>query len=444
MKILFIACYSPLINNSAAIETLQYLNKLSEIKNNEVHLLTVNFPKNSIYYDEALRSMMDNKIKIHVVDGGVVFKKLMPKSSDNSNKESSNLTLKNKSGNVKKVLRRIKNAVVIPDMYYGWAKKAGKYGIDLMKKENFNVIFSMHEPPSSHLCAYYIKKQYRNIPWITYWSDPWLKDSTREKSFIIKKILEKNMEKDIVSLADKFIFVTEANKDEYFKDYKALRDGKKKTFILNRGFDAKLYDKLFHEEIPRLIKKDKINMIYTGEIFSKLRDIKPFIKAIEEIKDENKEAYNLLNVLFFGNIDDIEGKKKLQNLEVTKVSPRIPFDEALKYMLNGDVLLLFGNKNSKQIPAKIYDYFGTKGRIVVIYGDENDPIKRIVKDNKKCIVTENNTQEIKNKIYKVIEMHKNKAIDCEPDFNYEWNSIVEKLNYILEGNEIVNKNLQKL
>ena len=68
-------------------------------------------------------------------------------------------------------------------MYYGWAIKAGKYGIDLMGKEKFNVIFSMHEPPSSHLCAYYIKKQYRNIPWITYWSDPWLKDSTRDKVF---------------------------------------------------------------------------------------------------------------------------------------------------------------------------------------------------------------------------------------------------------------------
>ena len=74
MKILFIACYSPLINNSAAIETLQYLNKLNEINNNEVHLLTVNFPKDSIYYDEALKAMMDDRIKVHVVDGGIVLK----------------------------------------------------------------------------------------------------------------------------------------------------------------------------------------------------------------------------------------------------------------------------------------------------------------------------------------------------------------------------------
>ena len=38
MKILFIACYSPLINNSASIETLQYLNNLAKIDGNEVHL----------------------------------------------------------------------------------------------------------------------------------------------------------------------------------------------------------------------------------------------------------------------------------------------------------------------------------------------------------------------------------------------------------------------
>ncbi|MVX65952.1 glycosyl transferase group 1 [Clostridium chromiireducens] len=430
MKILFIACYSPLINNSAAIETLQYLNKLSEINNNEVHLLTVNFPKDSIYYDEALRTMMDSKIKVHVVDGGIVFKKLMPRKTNSSNNES----VKPKNGSSTRVLRRIKNAMVIPDMYYGWARKAAVYGIDLMEKEKFDVIFSMHEPPSSHLCAYYIKKQYKNVPWITYWSDPWLKDSTREKSFIVKKMLEKNMEKNIVNFADKFIFVTEANKNEYLKDYKTLNDNKK-TFILNRGFDAKLYERLSHEEAPKLIRKDKVNIIYTGEIFSKLRDINPFIKAMEEIMNEDLESYNLLNVLFFGNIDDIEARKKLQSLEVANVSPRIPFDEALKYMLNGDVLLLFGNKNSKQIPAKIYDYFGAKGRILVIYGDENDPIKRVVENNKKCVVTDNSTQKIKNKIYELIKMYKKDTIHCAPDENYEWNSIVERLNNILEGSD---------
>ncbi len=128
-----------------------------------------------------------------------------------------------------------------------------------------------------------------------------------------------------------------------------------------------------------------------------------------------------------------KGKKKLESLEAAIVSPRIPFDEALKYMLNGNGLLLFGNKNSTQIPAKIYDYFGAKGRVFVIYGDRNDPIKNVVKDNEKCITAENNVKDIKKGIYKLVEMYKNDDIDCAPDLNYEWNSVVERLNNILEG-----------
>ena len=73
MKILFIACYSPLINNSASIETLQYLNNLA--KDNEVDLLTVNFPENSIYYDEYILKMLDEKVKLHIISGGKIFEK---------------------------------------------------------------------------------------------------------------------------------------------------------------------------------------------------------------------------------------------------------------------------------------------------------------------------------------------------------------------------------
>lgn len=432
MKILFIACYSPLINNSAAIETLQYLNKLSEIENNEVHLLTVNFPKDSVYYDEALLNMMNKELKLHVIDGGFVFKKLMPKKSQDKGEIVNN---KANVGLLNKFLRKLKNSLVIPDMYYGWSKKAGAYGKILMEREKFDVIFSMHEPPSSHLCAYEIKNAFKDVPWITYWSDPWLKDSTRQTSLIFKKIIERNMEKKIINLADSFIFVTDDNRNEYLKDYKSLRNGLKKTFILNRGFDSNLYYKLSFEEVPKLIDKNKINIIYTGEIFSKLRDIKPFIRALEELKNEDQETYKMLNVLFFGNIDDIEGKKRLENLDIANVSGRIPFNEALKYMINADILLLFGNKNSKQIPAKIYDYFGAKGRIFVIYGDENDPIKTVVEDNEKCIVTLNNVKEIKEKIYNMVNMFKLDELECAPDHNYEWNSIVERLNNILLNEE---------
>ena len=423
MKILFIACYSPFINNSAAIESLQYLNKLNEIDGNEVHLLTVKFPTNSIYYDEKLSKLLHKDIKVYEVDGGRIFNKLIPRKRDQEVNSSDN-----DGGNSRKILRKIKNSIVIPDMYYNWSIKASKVGIEIVKKEKIDVIFSMHEPPSSHLCAYKVKKEFKDIPWITYWSDPWLKDSTKENSIFIKKIIERKMEKKVVDLSDKFIFVTEANRSDYIDTYNI---DKNKTEIITRGFDKNLFNKLELREEPNLIKKDKINILYAGEIFCKLRNINPFIEAVTNLKRTNLDLYEKMNILFFGNIDDIEAKNKLKEIDIANVQGRIPFEDALTYMLNCDVLLLFGNKASKQIPAKIYEYFGARGKILVIYGDEDDPIKGLVDNHYKCITCNNYTEEIVKVLKKILETPK-EELYTEVDYRYEWDNIISRLNKILE------------
>ena len=426
MKILFIACYSPLINNSASIETLQYLNNLAKIDENEVHLLTVNFPKNSIYYDEYILSMLNEKVKMHIISGGKIFEKIMPKKP--SNKAEVNSSQNNKSF-IKSMLKKGKSIIAVPDMYFNWAKAASKYGIELMKKEKFDVMFSMHEPPSSHICAMKIKEEFKDLPWVTYWSDPWLKDSTRENISPVRRKYEQSFERKVVNLSDRFIFVTKANRDDYVNSYNIPIE---KTFIVTRGYDEKQYKEIKEKSNPKLIEKEKINFVYAGEIFSKLRNVNPFIDALNVIKNENIDLYNKLNIMFFGNIDSDEVKNKLNAIDKVSVSPRIPYDEALGYMLNSLVLLLFGNKNSKQIPAKVYDYFGAEGLIFVILGDKNDPIKDVVKNKEKCIVVNNTVDEIVNGINKIASMIelgiKHGAIE-----EYKWQYISKRLNDILRG-----------
>ena len=426
MKILFIACYSPLINNSASIETLQYLNNLAKIEGNEVHLLTVNFPKNSIYYDDYILSMLDKRVKMNIISGGKIFEKIMPKKSLNT---EVNDVSKNKKSFVKTLLKKGKSIVAVPDMYFNWAKSASKYGIELVKREKFDVMFSMHEPPSSHICALKIKEEFKDLPWVTYWSDPWLKDSTRANISKARRRFEGSFERKIVELSDRFIFVTKANRDDYVNSYNIPRE---KTFIVTRGYDEKQYSEIKKTVNPNLINKDRVNFVYAGEIFSKLRDVNPFIGALNNIKENNVALYNKLNVMFFGNIDDEDIKNKLMKVENVNVSPRIPYDEALGYMLNSEVLLLFGNKNSKQIPAKIYDYFGADGLIFVILGDENDPIKDVVKNKKKCIVVNNNTQDIINGINKIASMLESNE-KYGPIEEYKWQYISKRLNDILKG-----------
>lgn len=147
---------------------------------------------------------------------------------------------------------------------------------------------------------------------------------------------------------------------------------------------------------------------------------------------ENNKLYESLNILFFGNIDDENIKNELSSISNVKVSNRIPYREALAYMVNADILLLFGNKNSKQIPAKIYDYFGCNGYVLVVLGDKNDPITDVVNNLDKCSIALNNEQEI----YKSISELSQKILmgsKSNPIKEYEWENISKRLNSILKG-----------
>ena len=134
--------------------------------------------------------------------------------------------------------------------------------------------------------------------------------------------------------------------------------------------------------------------------------------------------------MFLGNIDNEEVRNELLEIDNVKVSNRIPYKEALGYMINADILLLFGNKNSKQIPAKIYDYFGCYAYILVVLGDENDPIIDVVSNIDKCKVVINNSNDINDAIINLT----NRIIDGSKSnqiAEYEWENISKRLDLIL-------------
>ena len=416
MKILFIACYSPFINNSASIETLMYLNSMA--KEHEVHLLTVDFPKESIYYDEEVLSLLDKRVIIYKIGMGKIFNKIMPKKQE-SNKLKINKRIS--------FLKLVKKKIIFPDIYYYWSIKSSNFGKRIMRKERFQLIFSMHEPPSSHLCALRIKKEFKNIPWVLYWSDPWVKDISRKDIGIVRKHIEKNQEKSVVKLGDRHIFVTKENRD-YFKNKYNLDE--KNLFIINRGYDKKLYKKIKEETKPSFLKKDKINIVYTGEIIENIRDIKPFIESMKILKNTNLKLFNRLNILFFGNIDNPHIEKELGCFENIKLNKRIAFKEALRYIIHSDVLLVLGNKTSMQIPAKIYDYLGSFNPILIVKGTKYDKLEELTKNIEKCFITENNSYEIIKSLEEIIEVI-SRGKKFNPEEEYSWDNICKKLNNIL-------------
>ncbi|MDO4402622.1 MAG: glycosyltransferase, partial [Clostridiaceae bacterium] len=323
-------------------------------------------------------------------------------------------------------LKKVKSKIIFPDIYYYWSLKASKFAIQLIKKEGFDLMFSMHEPPSSHLCALRIKKIYKNIPWILYWSDPWIMDVSRENIGFIRKTLEGLQERLVAEFGDKHIFVTQKNRDYFKKKYNL---NERNLFIISRGYDKELYDKIENEKKPKLLFENKINIVYTGEIIENIRDIKPFIEAIKMLESKESKLFNRLNILFFGNIDNNSLIEQLKEFKNIKINKRIDFKEALRYIIHSDILLFLGNKSSMQIPAKIYDYLGAKNPVIVIKGNKYDKIEELTKDLEKCFITENDSCEIIRTLKEVVHKVDN-GVNFKEEEKYSLTNINKNLNNI--------------
>ena len=186
-NILFVSCYSTDINNSASIELIYYINLLAKSGKFNVHLLTMDFPNNTIYYDSEISKFVHKNVVVHRVKGGIILDRMLPRVSFNSDKKEFK--------NYKSILIKVKNIVTMVDPYISWTYKAFKYFKENLKDIKFDIILGMHEPPSSLICSYkikdFIKKNNLNIKLISYFSDPYCNELSRKKrSFFIRKLNE--------------------------------------------------------------------------------------------------------------------------------------------------------------------------------------------------------------------------------------------------------------
>lgn len=424
MKILFISCYSPAVNSSASIRLLYYLNELANIEGNVIHLATMDFSNSAANYDSSLLSLINSNVVCHTIKPDIIYKVFSRKKGKTSSLVNNGGQNKNTSWK-RRFVKLVKDKFLIPDQYIFWSWKAYRYCCKIENDENFDAIISMHEPPSAHLIAYLLKRKFKKLKWISYWSDPWLGDFSRLSYGRFRKMIESKLERAVVNISDKLFFTSEQTREEYNNKYGI---SKNKTKVVYRGYDRELLAK-YKNLKPSDMEDNAINIVQAGEIYPELRDITPFINALKKMQENDPNIYNNLRIHFLGNIYSKQLTEHLSDINHLKYYGRVEYDICNSYIFNSDILIVFGNKGSTQIPGKIYDFFGTSSYIFVILGDENDPIKDIAANRDKCILSDNNEDEIYLKLKKLISKinEKTNLDEACPIKDFEWTNIINDL-----------------
>lgn len=191
-----------------------------------------------------------------------------------------------------------------------------------------------------------------------------------------------SIEKAIIEQCDKLMYVEswEEHINKYFGEYKG-------KFIqiehpLIKGINANntvQYD-------PK-----KINIVYTGALYKKLRSPLRVLEVLENLMAKNDRI--LVHFYITGDCDSIilEYCRKYPNNIV--YHGQVKSDVAKSAIVNADVLLSIGNTDITQLPSKIFEYISTGNPIIHFYSDKEDPSIPILDRYKNALCVNNNNQD---------------------------------------------------
>ena len=296
---------------------------------------------------------------------------------------------------------------IIPDIKVGWIPFALKKSREILKKRKIEVIISRSAPITSHLVALKLKSLTK-LPWIACFSDPWTQNPYWSHYIKIKKF-DENLEKKILSIADRIITITQPAKELFTEKYK-IAD---KTIIIPNSFDPSDFS-----DNLNVIKEDKFVITYTGNFYGP-RSPEPFFKALK-LLDKEEDISTKIKVKLIGLIGkfkDLIFRYELGN--IVQIIDSLPRKKAIEHLFLSDILLLVdapSDKESVFLPSKLLDYINIKKPILAIVPE--GPSADVVRLTKTGVtVSPEDINGIKNAIKNYYELYKNSKLEIKPDWS---------------------------
>ena len=306
--------------------------------------------------------------------------------------------LTSKKGGIRdRIAYWIRTNLFVPDARIGWIPLTYKFGLDIIKKERIDIIFTTSPPHSLQLSGYLLKRK-TGLPWVTDLRDPWVDIRYYEhlNRFFMAEKLDTYFENKVLSSTNYLISINSRIIDHYLnkrnlKDYKAIPN----------GFDQIYFDKYAY-------KRDNLFKILHVGNWGNDQNSPELFAALKNIGILKKDFLNHLKVTNYGKVSaDVMKSVRLYNLEKNFSSKDyIPYENMVREIVNSDLLLIIiarAEKNEMFISAKIFDYLGAK-RPIFALAPLNGELAKLIKDHQAGFVIDYKNEElIESKIKKIYE-----------------------------------------
>ncbi len=324
----------------------------------------------------------------------------------------------------------------IPDEFIGWLPSTYFKALEIMKKNDYDVIYTTGPPQTAHLIGYLLKKK-TGKPLIVDFRDEWTQNPFNKYSFFYIGV-NQWLEKKVLQNADAVVSVSEG----ITKGLRTLINDKNNKFhTITNGYD----ESDFNNYKPKDTYGDKFRITYTGSFYggypSGSRYPYTFFKIIGDLLKENRINKDDLKIIKIGQEEKLDPTIPEENIDYVGY---VPHNEVFKYVKNTTILLLVvQTKNRMELAytGKIFEYINSEKPILALVPKDGVAVDLIRKTNTGVVVEPDDVDGIKKAILDSYNKWKNNDLKIEPNWNvikqYERKNLTKKLAQIFD--ELINE-----
>jgi hypothetical protein len=244
--------------------------------------------------------------------------------------------------------------LALPDRWVSWAVGATIKGLQLVRREHPDVVFSTYPIASAHLAGMWISRL-TGLPWVADFRDPMAEPGYPPDAQ--ERRVYQWIEACTVNRARRVLVTTPGTKKFYQEAYPRLpRD---RLLIVPNGYEEDL-ERLTTGRGQRIPGKTTVVLLHSGIVYPRQRNPSMLFAALSELKESGEICARDLQVHLRASGHDEELRRSVDACGISDLVcflPPLGYVEAAKEIAEADALLLLqSDVCNRQIPAKAYEY----------------------------------------------------------------------------------------
>ncbi len=266
--------------------------------------------------------------------------------------------------------------IYVPDIRIGWKSPAIRLGLEILRTEKIDAIYSTSAPETPHLVAQELHRR-SELPWIIEYRDPWYHNFTRDHFPASRLKRELEMQRGVMRDATAIVYSAPSMRGHNKQTFPEIPD--EKCIVIPNGYDEANFGDTSISYSPRA--DQPLRIVHVGTIYEK-STFGAFLDGMERYYQRNVESSRRVKLVFVGDPgtcwharltrEPFAGQVDLLGFK--------PHKEAVRLMREADILLLTIPEDGKRfstdynIPGKVFELIRAERPILMIgnVGDTAD------------------------------------------------------------------------